>query len=91
MNLRVVNVDRSLFRQLHQKLTTAFGQVGGVHEEIVHRLVKEIDLGKRLEKDVTGPREEFGDMFNKVVGDAWNLLIDKAEAEAYDKIQFVLK
>ena len=48
--LRAVNGDKSLFRQWHQKFTTALGQVTGVHEEIVQRMVKEIDLGKELEK-----------------------------------------
>ncbi len=60
-----------------------------MHEEIVHRLAKEIDLGEDLEKVVTGLREEFGDMFNKVSGYVWNILIDKAETEAYDKIKMV--
>ena len=55
-NLRAVSGDKSLFRQWHQKFTTAFGQFGGVHEEIVHRLVKESDLGREMEKAVTGLR-----------------------------------
>ena len=89
--LRAVNGDKSLFRQWHQKFTTALGQVAGAHEEIVLRLVKEIDLGKEMEKVVTGMRGEFGDEFDKVSGDIWNILIDKAEAEAYDKIKMVPK
>ena len=40
MNLRAVNGDKSIFRQWHQKSTTALGQIGGAHEEIVPRLVK---------------------------------------------------
>ncbi len=44
-NLRAVNGDKSLFRKLHQKFTTALGQLGGAHEEIVHRFTKETDLG----------------------------------------------
>ena len=44
--LRAVIGDKSLFRQWHQKFTTALGQVIGVHEEIVQRMVKEIDLGR---------------------------------------------
>ncbi len=39
---------------------------------------------------MTGLREEFGDEFSKVSGDVWNILLDKAEAEAYDKIKMVL-
>ena len=64
--LRAVNGDKSLFRQWQQKFTTALGQVGGAREEIVHRLVKEIDLGKEMKKVVTGLRGEFGDEFDKV-------------------------
>ena len=47
--LRAVNGDKSLFRQWHQKFTTALGQVSSGHEEIVQRMVKEIDLGSDLE------------------------------------------
>ncbi len=46
-------------------------------------------MGKELDKVVIGLRREFGDEFNKVSGDVWNTLIDKAVAEAYDKIQMV--
>ena len=34
MNLRAVNGDKSIFRQWHQKFTTALGEIGGAHEEI---------------------------------------------------------
>ncbi len=44
-----------------------------------------------MDKIVTGLTEEFGDMFNKASRDVWNILIDKAEAEAYDKIKKVPK
>ena len=50
-------------------------------------MVKEIDLGKDLEKVVTTLKSEYGDEFDKVSGDMWNVLIDKAEAGAYDKIK----
>ncbi len=50
-------------------------------------MVKEINLGKELEKVVTGLREELGDEFNKVLGDIRKNMIDKAEMEAYDKIK----
>ena len=57
--LRTVNGDKSLFRQWHQKFTTALGQVPGAHEEIIQRMVKEIDLGKELEKVVTTLKDEY--------------------------------
>ncbi len=86
-----MNGDKSLFRQRHQKFTTELEQVGGSHEEIGRRLVQEIDLGKEMEKVVTGLRGDYGDELEKVSGDVWNILIDKAEMEAYDNIQMVPK
>jgi hypothetical protein len=91
MNLTAVSGGTLLFRLWRHNFTTAFEQVGGACEEIVHRLVKEIDLGNELEKVVTGLKEEFGDEFNKVSADVWNFLTDKAEAEAYDKIKMAPK
>ncbi len=44
-----------------------------------------------MEKVVTGLRGEYGDEFDKVSGDICNILIDKSEAEAYDKIKTVPK
>ncbi len=38
--------DNLLFRQLYPKRTTIFGQVFGEYEEVVRKLVKDIDLGK---------------------------------------------
>ncbi len=48
-------------------------------------------MGKELEKVTTGLRGEYGAEFDKVSGDIWNILIDKAEAEAYDKVKMVPK
>ena len=53
-------------------------------------MVKEIDLGKELGKVVATLKDEYEE-FEKVSGDVWNVLIDKAEAEAYDKIKMVPK
>ncbi len=52
----------------------------------MQRLVKEIDRGKETEKVVTGLKGECGDEFDNVSGDVWNILIDKAEMESYEKI-----
>ncbi len=51
-NLRCVSGDKSLFGQWHLRVVTALGQYGQVHDEIVQHLVKEIDLGKDLDKVV---------------------------------------
>ncbi len=40
---------------------------------------------------MTGLRGECGDKFDKGSGDVWNILIDNAEAEPYDKIKMVPK
>ncbi len=48
--LRAVSGDKSLFRQRHQKFTTPPRQITSELDEIVQRLVKEICLGKELEK-----------------------------------------
>ena len=71
MNLRMVNGDKSLFRQWHQRFITALGQVGGAHEEIVRQVVKEMGLGRELDKVVDNFEEqsrrgvsgEFQEMF----------------------------
>jgi hypothetical protein len=50
MNLKAVTGDKSWFRQWHQKFVAAIGQVRREYEEIVLRLVKEIDLGNELDR-----------------------------------------
>ncbi len=90
-NLRAVNGDKSLLWQWHQKLTSALGPVGAAHEEIAHRLVREIDLEKEMEKAVTGLQADYEDELEKVSGGEWNILIDEADMEAYNKIKMVPK
>ena len=51
--LRAVNGDKTLFRQWRQKFVTAMGQVKEVYEEMIHNMVKDIDLGKDLENIMT--------------------------------------
>ncbi len=87
LHVRAVNGDKSFFRPWHQKFTSASGQVPGEHEEIVHRLAKEIDLVRERENVLAGLSGECGDELDKISGDIWNMLIDKAGAEAYDKIK----
>ncbi len=52
-NLRAVSGDKGLFRQWHQKFTTALGQVKTEYEEMVHRFAREIDLGREMENILT--------------------------------------
>ncbi len=79
------------FRQWHQIFITALGQMGAVHEEIIQQPVKETDLGKALDKVVENLRNNFGEEFGRVSGVVWNILLDKAENEAYDKIKMIPK
>ncbi len=91
MNLWMVNGDKSLFRQWHQSLITTLGQVEGAHEEFIQLLVRETDLGRELDKVVGDSRIHYGEEFKRVSRDVWNILMDKAENAAYDKIKMVHK
>ncbi len=52
MNLHMVNVDTSLFRQWHQRFITTLSQVERTREEIIKQLVRGTDLGRVLDKVV---------------------------------------
>ncbi len=52
-NCKVASRDKSLLRQWHQKFTAALGQVKGEYEEMVHKLVRQIDLGKELDNIIS--------------------------------------
>ncbi len=88
-NLGCFNGDMSLFRQRHQRFITGLGQHDQVREEIAQHLVKETDLGKEVDKVVEDLRVTYGGEFVRTSGDVWNILLDKAENEAYDKIKMV--
>ncbi len=91
-NLRCVNGDTSLFRQWRQRFIAALGQHDDhVQGEIVQHLVKKTDLGKEVDKVVEEVKTTCGGTFVRVSGDVWNMLLDKAEIEAYDKIKIVHK
>ncbi len=84
-NFRAVNGDTGLFRQWHQNFTTALGQVRMEYEETVHRLAKDIDLGRDIETVLTTLAVDYGAGHGEASQDLWTVLIDKAEAEAYGK------
>ncbi len=46
-----------------------------------------MDLGRAMKKVATGAEGKYGDEFDRVSGNVWNILIDKAEMEAYGKIK----
>jgi hypothetical protein len=94
-NLRAVSGDKALFKQGHRKFTTVIGQVRSSYEEIVRGHRVPLGQGSRPrqrdgeDRDRTGA--DHGEEFEKTSGDAWNILIDKAEMEANDKIKMVPK
>ena len=63
----------------------------GSHEEIVHRMAGEIDLGKEVDAVISMLHSVYGEELWDASGDIWRVLVDKAEAEAYDKIKMVPK
>ncbi len=76
---KVVSGGTPIFRQRHRKLTTAPGQVKGDCEEIIHRLVREIDLGKDVDKDMSMLDGDYGPALKEAFGDTCHCFIDKAE------------
>ena len=69
------------------KVITAAGQVKKEYEENVQRMVREIDLGKDMGAVLENLSSHYGGVFVDASGDVWKVLIDKAEAEAYEKIK----
>ncbi len=67
----------------------ALGQCDQAHEGIIQHLVKETDFGKVFGKVVGELKTMYGGEFVRVSGDGWNVLLDKAEKEAYDNIKMV--
>jgi hypothetical protein len=82
-NLRAASGEKGLFRQWHQKFTTAFGQV------LVHKLAREIDLGKDRKTVLIALGTEYGATLGEASPDVWKVLIDRAEAEAYKKVKTI--
>ena len=78
-----------MFRQWHQQFLSAIGQVNPRYEELLSIMIKEIDLGRDLEKIVEDGENTAGDVWRSAAGDVYKVLIDKAEEEAYDKIKMV--
>ena len=88
-NLKNVNGDKSMFRQWNQKLTTAIGQHKGSYEEMVHKMSRELDLGKEIDTVLGAMYSVYGDVLWEASADIWRVLVDKTEAAAYDKIKAI--
>ncbi len=54
-------------------------------------LVEGSDLAKESDKIVSGLKENYGSVFIEESGDICNVLIDKMELEAYNKIKMITK
>ena len=87
MNLTPVNGDKSWFRQWHLKFVTAIGQVRSECEELVQKLIKEIDLGRDLGVALENTSLGQPETHAEAAKDPWKVPIDKAEAEACEKIK----
>ncbi len=59
-NLKAVSGDARVSQQRHHKLAAALGSMRGNYDEIVYKLVREIDLGKELGKIITALSTEMG-------------------------------
>ena len=60
-HLKVVNGEKSLFRQWHLMFTTTLGQFKGSYEEIVHKMAHEEDLGKEVDVVIQTLYSLYGD------------------------------
>ncbi len=56
---------------------------------MVHRFARDIDLGKELDVVMFTLQAGYGEVFYEASGDIRIFLIDKAEAEEYDKIKMI--
>ncbi len=71
------------------KFTTALGQFKGSYEEIVRRMAREIDLGKAVDVVISIMFSVYGEELWEASADIRRVLVDKAEATAYDKIKMI--
>ncbi len=86
-NLKAGDGSKSRIRQWHHKSAVVLELVTREHKEIIHKLVRNIDLGKKLDKILTALRGECGGVSTEASGDIWNVLGDKRKVEAHDMIK----
>ena len=81
-NLKAVNGDKTCLRQWRLKFATPLGQVKQEYEWMVNNVTTEIDLSRDLGAMLGNP-----ELYKNASADIWRILIDKTEAEAYEKIK----
>ncbi len=59
------------------------------YEEIAHILAREIDLGKNMDQILSTLARYCGAILGEASMGIWKVYIDKAEAEAYDKVKTI--
>ena len=84
-NLGKVNGDKAKFRQWNHKLISALGLVNEDYSEIMDEVGKELDVGRPMDDVENETCQKRG--FTKLNQDLYNIIIDKAEGEAYDKVK----
>ena len=84
-NLGKVSGDKAKFRQWNHKLASALSLVNDDYADIMDKVGRELDVGKPMDdvEDDAGKRRGFA----KLNQDLYNIIIDKAEGEAYDRIK----
>jgi hypothetical protein len=78
-----------LVQTMAPKAHNGTGTVNGSHEEIVHRMAREIDLGKEADAVLATLHSIHGDELWEAWADIGRVLVDKTEAEAYDKSKMI--
>ena len=84
-HLKVMAGDKSSFRQWHVKLVSAMSQVKNEYSIMLEDLVKNIDLGKPLDKVLDDLYVKYGTFWDEVSDVMYKVLIDKVEGETYEK------
>ncbi len=87
--LKAVNGDKSLFRQWRHMFTTPLQQFKELYEEIAHKMAREVDLGKEVDAVISMLYSVYGEELREASADVWRVLLEKAEAEAFDNIKMI--
>jgi hypothetical protein len=77
--LKIMSGDKGSFRQWHQKVLSAVGQVEAGYERLLQELAQEVDLGRNVDKILEEMEAKHSDFYLKTSNDMRKLLIDKVD------------